>query len=93
MRQLADADRIRQMMQGLGAEADQPTRIYFRGIGREVDRYPRNGGTSFKTPLAQTLPESLPQPSTALASVRPFSDPTNSLRRRFRLRAPVRGVA
>jgi hypothetical protein len=31
MRQLADADRIRQLMRALGAEADQAARLYFTG--------------------------------------------------------------
>lgn len=31
MRRLTDADRIRQLMQKLGTEADQPARVYFTG--------------------------------------------------------------
>ena len=31
MRQLADADRVRQLMRALGAEADQAARVYFTG--------------------------------------------------------------
>ena len=31
MRRLAEADRIRQLMRALGAEADQATRLYFTG--------------------------------------------------------------
>jgi len=31
MRQLSNADRIRQLMQALGAEADEAVRVYFTG--------------------------------------------------------------